>query len=79
MALNKYVEVMGQAMQCRIWMHLYTFVNLSRINISKGFLSFKSLTMSKVPGDNKPEYFVVPSGVFTLEECKVRVKKPAQE
>jgi len=22
------------------------------------------------PGDNKPEYFVVPSGVFTLEECK---------
>ena len=35
--------------------------------------------MSKVPGDNKPEYFVVPSGVFTLEECKVRVKKPAQE
>ena len=54
-------------------------MHLSGIKISKGFVSFKSLAVTKVSGDNKAEYFVVPSGVFTLEECKVRVKKPAWE
>lgn len=58
-------------------MQLYAFVKNQKIfGISKGFVSFKSPV--RVPGDNKPEYFVVPSGVFTLEECKVRVKKPRE-
>lgn len=72
MALNKYVEVMGQAMQCRIWMHLYTFVKNQH---------FKRISVFQKPANERSARWQQTRVLRGTERCihSWRVQGPGEE